>query len=127
MRFLFTLVLFSLIYTFNNTAIARKDAHGLVTYQVEQPSPDSLKFLGSYPNPVREYSYFKFKLSNPQQVSVQLFDLLGNQMKSLDEDFYSKGIHTVKMDVSDVKPGIYFYKIHIKGKTITERLNIVNQ
>jgi hypothetical protein len=126
MRFFFTITLFFLILTFHN-ASAQNDIQALGANQVQQVSADSFEFLGSYPNPVREYSYFKFKLSNPQQVSVQLFDLLGNQMKSLDEDFYSSGIHTVKMDVSDVKPGIYFYKVHIKGKTITERLNIVNQ
>lgn len=127
MRFFFTLILFFLISTFNNTATAQKNAQGIAAYQVDQASTDSFEFLGSYPNPVREYSYFKFKLSNPRQVSVQLFDLLGNKIKSLDEDFYGAGIHTVKMDVSDVKPGIYFYKVHIQGKTITKRLNIVNQ
>lgn len=126
MRFFFTLSLLLLIFTFHN-ASAQNNVQALGADQVQQASADSFEFLGSYPNPVREYSYFKFRLSNPQQVSVQLFDLLGNQIKSLDEDFYSAGIHTVRMDVSDVKPGIYFYKVHIKGKTITERLNIVNQ
>lgn len=126
MRLLFTLTLFFLIFTLNHSGYAQNSNQELA-FKVEQSSTDSFQFLGSYPNPVREYSNFKFKLTNPQQVSIQLFDLLGNRIKSLDEDFYSPGIHTVKMDVSGVKPGIYFYKIHIKGKTITERLNIVNQ
>lgn len=124
MRYFITLLIFSIFLTSANLLNAQETKPGM-HYKVQQPDKDSFEFLGSYPNPVREYSYFKFQLSSQQQVQVQLFDLLGKQKRAIDKEVYNSGTHTLKLDVSGLKPGIYFYKIHIRDKTITERLNIV--
>ncbi len=125
MRYFVTIAMFSTFILFSASTAAQ---------DFEQKPPDAqteiqdkgFTFMGNYPNPVRDYTYFKFRLNTQQQVGIQLFDLLGNEMKSLEKDVYNPGTHTVKMDVSSLKPGVYFYKVHIRGKTITERLNIVN-
>lgn len=95
-------------------------------FQVEQGQPESTEFLGSYPNPVRNKSYFKFQLAQSQEVGIYLYDLLGNQKRSIEKRPYKAGVHTVKMDLSGMKAGVYFYKVHIKERTLTERLNIVD-
>jgi hypothetical protein len=104
-----------------------QQANQAMAYQVQPDEPDDFEFMGNFPNPVRDKSFFKFRLNESQQVAIHLFDLLGNQKRSIDRELYKPGTHTVEMEVSGLKPGIYFYKVHVQDQTITKRLNIVNR
>lgn len=121
---LFTCTLSLLLFVQN--AHSQSDNQGSA-YQDEKVKGDSFAFLGNYPNPVRDYSYFKFRIANQQAVNIELYDLLGNKKLSTTKEFYKQGTHIVKMDVSSLKAGVYFYKVQVKNETITKRLNIVDQ
>ena len=112
--------------TLSTSALAQQSKAD-ISYRVQQEKPDGFELLGNYPNPVRNKSFFKFRLDEPQQVAIHLYDLLGNQKRSTGRALYNSGTHTVKLEVSGLQKGIYFYKIQVKNKTITKRLNIVNQ
>lgn len=121
---IFTLIL-CFCFVFQN-AYSQPVNHGLA-YQEETVKTDSFAFLGNYPNPVRDYSYFKFRVHKQQLITIQLYDLLGNKKLSTTKELYKSGTHRVKMDLSSLKAGVYFFKVRVKNKTITKRLNIVDQ
>lgn len=104
-----------------------QQADQVMAYQTQQEKPDDFEFMGNFPNPVRDKSFFKFRLNESQQVAIHLFDLLGNQKRTIGRKLYKPGTHTVEMELSGLKPGIYFYKVHVQDQTITKRLNIVNR
>lgn len=64
------------------------------------------------PNPVKTKTTFSFHINAGASVSLLLVDEKGNTVQAiLDKEYYKAGEHQVKANLSDLQPGIYFYKI----------------
>ena len=44
---------------------------------------------------------------------------------TLASDYYTKGMHTIQMDVNTMSTGVYFYKLESNNKSITKQLTLV--
>ncbi len=65
----------------------------------------------NYPNPFNPSTRIKFYLLENAVVKLQVFDILGNEIKTLVNEFKSKGSHTINFDGSKLPSGIYFYRL----------------
>lgn len=81
----------------------------------------SFEVIGIYPNPVIEKAQFKFKLHQPGDVTVKVYDLVGNEIAKIVDDHFTTGKHEVKYDAKDLNPGVYFYSVSMNGNTIIKR------
>jgi hypothetical protein len=45
-------------------------------------------------------------------VSLKIFDLLGSEIKTLVNDFKTKGKYSITIDASNLASGIYIYQIN---------------
>lgn len=74
----------------------------------EDPVPLSIELLRNYPNPFNPTTTVEFSLMQSGNVRLDVYNLLGQQVKSLWEGWMSQGLHSIRLDGSDLASGIYF-------------------
>jgi len=84
--------------------------------------------FGVYPNPVSKNDILKadFNLVNASVVTIELYDLLGNKVKEIANDYFTSGEHTTDVSISDLNSGLYIYSIRAGNSVATKKVNIVD-
>ena len=78
-----------------------------------------------YPNPSSKVVYFDYSLADKgATATIELTDMLGNAVKQVLLDASRK---SVKIDLSEVQSGIYFYSFEVDGKMIATRRMVVSR
>ncbi|TES92818.1 MAG: T9SS type A sorting domain-containing protein [Candidatus Cloacimonadota bacterium] len=87
--------------------------------------------LTTYPNPAHRNLTFSLNLSEATNVRIEIYNVLGQRIKLLENVAYKPGEHTVVWNLLDdkncpLKQGVYFYSIGIdegakKGKVLLIR------
>ncbi|MCX6120912.1 MAG: T9SS type A sorting domain-containing protein [Ignavibacteriales bacterium] len=66
----------------------------------------------NYPNPFNPSTTILYNLSKPENVTLEIFDALGRQVKTVLRDMHqSMGQHQVIVDMGDYSSGVYFYEL----------------
>ncbi|MFC7669937.1 T9SS type A sorting domain-containing protein [Hymenobacter humi] len=85
----------------------------------EERSVGSTSF---YPNPAAATSNLEYEVKKAGPVTVDLLDKNGNKLRTLlSETKVEKGAYTKQLDLYDLPPGTYFYKITTKSGSETKR------
>jgi hypothetical protein len=84
------------------------------TDKVFSPSPDKFEISQNYPNPFNPSTTIRYQLAKDSEVTLKVYNLLGQVVKTLVDDYQSSGYYQVmwdrKNDVGiDVSSGVYFY------------------
>ncbi len=81
-------------------------------------SPDSIMSgeikdysLACYPNPFNPSTTINFQLPKDGFVALKVFDIVGNEVKTLVNGYRAAGNYSVNFDASNLSSGIYFYQI----------------
>ena len=84
--------------------------------------------FGLYPNPVRKSQYLKadFNLINASNVTIELYDLLGNKVKEIANDYYISGEHKTDVNISDLDAGMYIYTIKAGNTVSSKKVTIID-
>jgi len=87
-------------------------------------TPDVLKLSQNYPNPFNPSTTISFNLcaEHAEDASLIIYNIKGQKVKTLTNDQYEKGNHSVIWNGDDesgesVSSGIYLYKLKVNGKT----------
>jgi len=81
---------------------------------IDQPSD---KLLSSYylsqnfPNPFNASTIIRYNLPEQSYVIIEVYNILGQKVKSLLSEQQPAGYHTVEWQAGDFASGLYFYKI----------------
>jgi len=81
-------------------------------------------FSGLYPNPAREKAIIEFNLSDNSKVNIEVFNIIGEKVYSIDKGVLKQGIYNQEIDLHDLNTGIYFVKLQIDDAAYTKKLNI---
>lgn len=73
--------------------------------------PSTFELLQNYPNPFNPNTNIKFKLEESGFVSLSVYNVLGQKVKTLVAEELSFGTHQVSFDASSLSSGVYFYKL----------------
>jgi photosystem II stability/assembly factor-like uncharacterized protein len=76
----------------------------------------------NYPNPFNPNTTIKFELSQKSQVSLKVFNALGQLVTTLVNGEQEAGYHEVKFNGSNLASGVYFYRIQAGDFVATKRL-----
>lgn len=82
------------------------------------------------PNPLTHVATIRFGLLEPGWVSLKVYNLLGERVKTLVEGNLNAGLHRGIWDLSDeigkeVSSGVYFYQLTKEGISETKRLVLI--
>ncbi len=73
--------------------------------------PAAYSLSQNYPNPFNPSTSINFTLAQPGEVSLKVFNLVGQEVASLVEDHMEAGPHTMQFDAAELASGIYYYKL----------------
>jgi photosystem II stability/assembly factor-like uncharacterized protein len=83
----------------------------VVTVEISFVTPVEFALEQNYPNPFNPITTIKYNLPFRTQVTLQVFNLLGEEVKTLVNDVKEAGSYEVEFNAGSLSSGIYFYKI----------------
>jgi spore coat protein A len=88
--------------------------------------------LASYPNPFGSQSEIRFQLPAGGRADLKVFNLLGQEVKTLYSGLHEPGVQTVRWDGTDnngalVASGIYFYELRTPAEALTEKTLLIRR
>ncbi len=72
---------------------------------------NSFNLYQNYPNPFNPTTQIEYYLPKDQKVCITVYDILGNEVKTLIDGFQSAGNHSLLFNGSELASGLYFYRI----------------
>jgi hypothetical protein len=102
------------------TAVEEEEEEGSIT-------PKDFELYQSYPNPFNNQTIIKYNLFKSCQVSLTIYNILGQKVKTLFEGYQEAGFKIVNWDGKDERgkdlaSGIYFYQLKAGEVTQTKRM-----
>jgi hypothetical protein len=84
-----------------------------------------ISISSNYPNPCKDFTNVNMTLIEAANVTLEISNLIGQKVKSINYGPYNKGLHTVNINVADLESGIYIYTLStgkdaVAGKMIVE-------
>lgn len=73
--------------------------------------PNGFVLSQNYPNPFNATTTIQYSLSEPSDVIVEVYDILGRKVETINEDNQTAGMHQLIWNASVQPSGIYFYRI----------------
>ena len=74
-------------------------------------APDKFELSQNYPNPFNPSTTINYNLPEATNVKLIIFNILGQEIKTLVNEFKEAGVHTVNFDASELNSGMYIYKM----------------
>jgi len=90
-----------------------------------EPIPFDYKLYDPYPNPFNAQTKIKFSLPINDFVIVKVYDINGNELKTLKDSFFDMGMHEIKWDAGDLPSGIYFIRLLSRHFTGTKKISLI--
>ena len=73
--------------------------------------PSDFVLEQNYPNPFNPATNIRFSLPEANQVTLRVYDLLGQEVATLANQFMNAGTFEISFDASDLPTGIYTYSL----------------
>jgi serine protease len=64
----------------------------------------------NFPNPLNQQTQVSVYIPNEGNITIEVYDLTGKKVSTPINNNYRKGMHTLTLDIRNLKSGIYFYK-----------------
>lgn len=85
--------------------------------------PEKFSLSQNYPNPFNPVTTIKFSLPEASDVSVEVYNILGQRVATIVDGFYEPGEYQVNWDGNTQASGVYFY--HIQAGQFRETKKMV--
>jgi hypothetical protein len=99
------------------------------TIEVDLGAPKKFELSQNYPNPFNPTTTIKFSLPEAGNVKLTLFNILGQEVKTLVNESKESGVHTINFSATDgaseLNSGIYIYKLESGSFTQTRKMTLV--
>jgi hypothetical protein len=87
--------------------------------------PGNLSLNQNYPNPFNASTQIEFTISKRGNVSLTVYNLLGEKIDIVVESYLEAGTHAVNYNADHLSSGIYFYRLKSNGETLTHRMTLL--
>ena len=84
----------------------------------KQSRQKNLKNLICKPNPAGQFAEICFDLNIDSEIKFRLFDISGTEIRKAVYNMYQGG-NTIKLNLSGIPTGIYYYSIEAGGQVFT--------
>ncbi len=79
------------------------------------PLPNSFRLLQNFPNPFNSRTEIRYYLPVRSDVELVLFNVLGEQVKTIVQENQSSGWYRVSFDANDLASGVYLLQLRAGG------------
>ncbi|MCZ7616513.1 MAG: T9SS type A sorting domain-containing protein, partial [Ignavibacteriaceae bacterium] len=84
--------------------------------------PDSYILYQNYRNPFNPSTVISYQLPVSSDVTLKVYDVLGNEVATLVDEYKPAGSYEVKWSASNHSSGVYFYQLHTGNFVETKKL-----
>jgi len=91
----------------------------------ELMQPNEFILFQNYPNPFNPTTKIQYAISNRQFISLNVYDVLGNEIAVLVNEEKPVGIYEVKWNASGFSSGLYFYQLQSGGVLETKKMLLI--
>ena len=96
----------------------------------DDSSPAEFQLIQNYPNPFNPSTTIQFSLSESQPVTIIVYDILGNKIKTLVNEFKESGNHEIIWDGTNdsgsrQSTGVYFYQLKSGSATSVKKMMLL--
>jgi hypothetical protein len=102
-------------YSFSNYKLVPRKDDDFVGYTTavreENSNPVSFSLEQNYPNPFNPSTRIVYSIPKASNVTLNIYNVLGQQVKTLVHETQSQGTYTVTFNATSLPSGIYFYRI----------------
>lgn len=126
----------------NYTFTDEKPSHGKIQYRLKQIDfdgtfriygPLDVNFSGvtsfaleqNYPNPFNPVTVINYQLPENTFVTLKVYDILGNEVKTLVNENQNSAIYKIDFDGSNLASGMYIYKLTAGNYTSTKKMMLL--
>lgn len=88
-------------------------------------TPATFDLAQNYPNPFNPTTILSYSLPEATQVSVRVFNMLGQEVARLVDSYQDAGNYNVSFNANDLSAGIYLYTIEAGDFTATKRMTLL--
>jgi hypothetical protein len=88
-------------------------------------SPSEFKLEQNYPNPFNPTTNIKFEIPSDQHVVIDVYNSIGQLVKTLVNQYYSSGSHVVTFNAANFASGIYIYRIEAGAFTESKKMILI--
>ncbi len=85
------------------------------THQISSQAPERFALAQNFPNPFNPSTRVNFDVSRTSSVSIKVYDILGNEVRTIVNGNMSAGRYTISFDASQLASGVYFYSLFSDG------------
>ncbi|MBT7788038.1 MAG: T9SS type A sorting domain-containing protein, partial [Calditrichaeota bacterium] len=85
-------------------------------------SPESFFLDSAFPNPFNSTTTICYGLPDPGNVSLHLYNPIGQQVRTLFSGSKQSGHHSVNLNAGDLQSGLYFLKLESGESMLTKKL-----
>ncbi|MEP1141944.1 MAG: T9SS type A sorting domain-containing protein, partial [Balneola sp.] len=96
-----------------------------VSNEFDLSVPKGFTLLQNYPNPFNPSSTIKFGIPEGAIVKLEVYNMLGQKVKTLVDERKSAGFHTVTFDATNLTSGMYIYRIKTIGFVQVKKMMLV--
>lgn len=106
------------------------DFDGSFTYHmlsetIEIGSITTFALEQNYPNPFNPATIINYQIPVEGQVSLKVYDMLGNEVATLVNEIKTAGEHQVEFNAGAIASGIYFYRLQAGSFVETKRMMLM--
>jgi hypothetical protein len=87
--------------------------------------PTVFELEQNFPNPFNPTTNIKFSMPEAQNVTLKIFNMLGQEIKTLVNEFRNAGVYEVSFDANNLPTGTYFYSITAGDFTSTKKMLLI--
>ncbi|MBI1804143.1 MAG: T9SS type A sorting domain-containing protein [Ignavibacteria bacterium] len=87
--------------------------------------PDAYRLEQNYPNPFNPTTRLNYAIPVDATVSLKVFNVLGQEVATVIDDFQTAGYKSVSFDASSLPSGLYFYRLQAGHFTDTKKMLLV--
>ncbi len=93
----------------------------------EQYFPDKFALHQNYPNPFNPATTIRFFLSEPQLVSLKIYNIIGQEIATLISNTWIEDeMNEVEFDATQFSSGVYFYRLSMQSE-MNEQCSVVKK
>ncbi len=97
--------------------------------EVDFGAPKKFELSQNYPNPFNPATTIRYNLPEAGMVKLTLFNILGQELRTLVNEFKEAGVHTINFSATggaiELNSGMYIYKIEAGNFVQTRKMTLV--
>ena len=91
----------------------------------EGDQPAQFMLYQNYPNPFNPTTNLTFEIAEAGDVTLEVYNMLGQKVAELVNGRKAAGVHTVQFDASDLSSGIYITRLSSAGNVQTIKMTLL--